>query len=440
MTGSPATTHRELLEVWPGLDVDDRLAAFHTLPRNEADDFFLDLSSYEQAGLLESMGRGERRLWMRLLAPDDAADLIQASSEELREELIAQLDDLARSEVRGLLAYREDVAGGRMSPRYARVRPDSSIDEAIAYVRRQAQQVETINYVYAVDDSGRLVGVLGFRDLFAADPNKQVRDIMRTRFISVNEKADQEQVAQIFRQHHLLAVPVVDEAGRIQGIITVDDIVSVLQEEASEDIQRLGGSEVLNVPYLDAGFLDMVKQRAGWLAILFVGEMLTASAISYFEDEIAKAVVLALFLPLIISSGGNSGSQASTLLVRAIALGEVKLRDWARVLGREVLAGLALGAVLAAIGIVRVLLWQKFSGAYGPHYFAIAVTIAFSLVGVVTFGTIAGSMLPFLLRRCGLDPASASAPFVATLVDVTGLVIYFNLAALLLKNTLLKGY
>lgn len=439
MTVTPATTHRELIEVWPDLDTDDRLSAFHALPRHEADDFFLDLSSYDQAGLIETMPAGERRLWIRLLAPDDVVDLIQASSDELRDDLVAQLDDVARSEVRALLAYREDVAGGRMSPRYARVRPDSSIDEAIAYVRRQAKQVETINYVYAVDDDGRLVGVLGFRDIFAADPSKQVRDIMRTRFISVNEKTDQEHVAQIFRQHHLLAIPVVDDAGRIQGIITVDDIVSVLQEEASEDIQRLGGSEVLNVPYLEAGFLEMVKQRAGWLAILFVGEMLTASAMSFFADEISKAVVLALFLPLIISSGGNSGSQASTLLVRAIALGEVRLRDWGRVLSREILAGLALGTVLALIGITRIILWQQVRGTYGPHYMAIAITIAFSLVGVVTFGTIAGSMLPFILRRCGLDPASASAPFVATLVDVTGLIIYFNLAALILKNSLLKG-
>lgn len=434
------TTHRELLEVWSSLDDAERLQAFHALPRAEADDFFLDLSSYDQAGLVESMPPGERRLWLRLLAPDDVVDLIQASPGESRESLVALLDNVSKKEVRALLAYREDAAGGRMSPRYARVRPDSTIDEAIAYVRRQAQQVETINYVYAVDDAERLVGVLGFRELFAADPSKRVLDVMRTRFISVNEKTDQEHVAQIFRQHHLLAVPVLDDEGRIQGIITVDDIVSVLQEEASEDIQRLGGSEVLNVPYLDAGFLEMVKQRAGWLAILFVGEMLTASAMSFFEGEIARAVVLALFLPLIISSGGNSGSQASTLLVRAIALGDVRLRDWFRVLQRELLTGLALGTVLALIGMGRIVVWQQFSGSYGPHYFAIAITIAFSLVGVVTFGTVTGSMLPFILRRFGLDPASASAPFVATLVDVTGLVIYFNLAAFILRGSLLKGF
>jgi magnesium transporter len=431
------TTHRELLDLWPDLNISERLAAFAELPRREADDFFLDLSARDQASLIASMPDGERRLWLRLLAPDDAADVIQASLPYSRENLLSHLDDTSRNEVRALLAYKEDAAGGRMSPRYARVRPDSTVDEAISYLRHQARDVETINYVYAVDDAGRLVGVLSFRDLFAAMPEQYIRDIMRTRFIAVHGSADQEQVAQLFRQHHLLAIPVVDDEDRIQGIITVDDIVSVLQQEASEDIQRLGGSEVLDRPYLQISFWQMVQKRAGWLAILFIGEMLTASAMGFFETEIAKAVVLALFLPLIISSGGNSGSQASTLIVRAIALEEVRLRDWVRVVRREILAGIALGTVLAVIGLARILIWQGVRGTYGRHYLLIAFTIACSLVGVVTFGTIAGSMLPFILRRCGLDPASASAPFVATLVDVTGLIIYFNLAALILRGTLL---
>ena len=431
------TTHRELLDLWPDLNVSERLAAFAELPRREADDFFLDLSSRDQASLIVSMPDSERRLWLRLLAPDDAADLIQAASSSSRENLLNHLDDTSRNEVRALLAYKEDAAGGRMSPRYARVRPDSTVDEAISYLRHQARDVETINYVYAVDDSDRLVGVLSFRDLFAATPNQHVRDIMRTRFITVHDSTDQEHVAQLFRQHHLLAIPVVNDEGHIHGIITVDDIVSVLQQEASEDIQRLGGSEVLDRPYLQISFRQMVQKRAGWLAVLFVGEMLTASAMGYFEEEIVKAAVLALFLPLIISSGGNSGSQASTLIVRAIALGEVRLRDWFRVVRREILTGVALGTVLAVIGLARILIWQGLFGTYGQYYLLIALTIACSLVGVVTFGTIAGSMLPFILRRFGLDPASASAPFVATLVDVTGLIIYFNLAALILRGTLL---
>ncbi len=272
------TTHRELLDLWPDLNIGERLAAFADLPRHEADDFFLDLSSRDQASLIASMPDGERRLWLRLLAPDDAADLIQALPPSLRENLLSHLDDNSRNEVCALLAYKEDVAGGRMSPRYARVRPDSTVDEAIAYLRHQAREVETINYVYAVDGAGRLVGVLSFRDLFAAAPGQHVRDIMRTRFITVHPSTDQEQVARLFRRHHLLAIPVIDNYERIQGIITVDDMMSVLQQEASEDIQRMGGSESLDHPYLEIGFWEMVRKRAGWLAILFVGEMLTASA------------------------------------------------------------------------------------------------------------------------------------------------------------------
>ena len=422
---------------WSRLGPEERLKVFQALPREEADNFFLDLPVYDQAELIRAMPMGERRLWLRLLPPDDAADLVQEFQPRERPAILGELDESTRSEVAGLLAYKEDVAGGRMSPRFARLRPDSSVDEAIAYLRKQGSLVETIYYAYAVDDEQRLAGVVSLRDLFVADRTKRIRDVMRTQFVSVPENADQEEVAKLFRQHHLLAIPVLDNGRHMKGIVTIDDIVSVIQEEASEDIQKMGGSEVLEGPYLDISFLQMVKKRAGWLAVLFLGEMLTATAMGYFADEIAKAVVLALFLPLIISSGGNSGSQATTLVIRAMALGEVRLRDWFRVVRREICAGLVLGAVLAVIGLTRILVWQKISGAYGTHYPLIAITIACSLVGVVTFGTIAGSMLPFVLRRCGLDPASASAPFVATLVDVTGLIIYFSFAAIILRGTLL---
>ncbi len=430
-------TANSLADLWPSLSAIERLREFQSLPRDAADDFFLDLPAYDQAELIRSMPTGERRLWLRLLAPDDAADLAQEFELNQRGDILRELDDSTRNEVTALLAFKEDVAGGRMSPRFARVRPESTVDEAIAYLRRQANHVETIYYAYAVDDDQKLLGVVSFRDLFAADRTKRIKDVMRTRFVCVPENTDQEEVAKLFRQHHLLAIPVVDSAGHIKGIVTIDDIVSVIQEEASEDIQKLGGSEVLDGPYLDVSFIDMVRKRAGWLAILFLGEMLTATAMGYFADEIAKAVVLALFLPLIISSGGNSGSQATTLVIRAMALGEVRLRDWFRVVRRELMAGLVLGFVLACIGLTRILVWQKISGAYGVHYLLVALTIACSLIGVVTFGTIAGSMLPFLLRRVGLDPASASAPFVATLVDVTGLIIYFSFAAFILRGTLL---
>jgi len=426
-----------LADRWSTLGPEDRLQLFQALPRDEADDFFLGLPAHDQAELIRTMPTGERRLWLRLLAPDDAADLAQEFPPDQRDQILRELDESTRSEVAGLLAYKEDVAGGRMSPRFARLRPDSTVDEAIAYLRRQARLVETIYYAYAVDDEQHLLGVVSLGDLFVAERTRRIQDVMRTRYIAVPENADQEEVAKLFRQHHLLAIPVVDAGRHIKGIITVDDIVSIIQEEASEDIQKMGGSEVFDKPYLEISFLEMVRKRAGWLAILFVGEMLTATAMGYFADEIAKAVVLALFLPLIISSGGNSGSQATTLVIRAMALGEVRLRDWFRVVRREIFAGLVLGTVLAAIGLTRILIWQKISGAYGVHYVLVALTIASSLIGVVTFGTIAGSMLPFILRRCGLDPASASAPFVATLVDVTGLIIYFTFAAFILRGTLL---
>jgi magnesium transporter len=312
-----------------------------------------------------------------------------------------------------------------------------TVDEAIAYLRIQVGTVETIYYAYVLNTEQKLLGVISFRDLFSADRHRQVQDVMRTNFISVTEDMDQEEVARQFEEYALLAVPVVDGAGRMKGIVTVDDIVEVVEEEASEDIQRVGGMEALDAPYMRTGFRELVHKRAGWLAILFLGEMLTATAMSYYEDEIAQAVVLAVFIPLIISSGGNSGSQATTLVVRAMALGELGLKDWWRVLRRELGAGIVLGFILAAIGVTRILLWEVVSGSYGEHYSRIAATVGLSLAGVVLFGTISGSMLPFALRRAGFDPASASAPFVATLVDVTGLVIYFTVATAVLRGTLL---
>lgn len=374
---------------------------------------------------------------MRLLAPDDAADLVQLAPESKQTQLLDLLDTSTRQEVTALLAYKEDQAGGLMSPRFARLRPEMTVDEAISYLRRQSAQLETLYYAYAVDSDQRLLGVVSFRDLFTADREKRVRDVMRTQFVSVTDEMDQEEVARLFAQHHLLAIPVLDAQQRMQGIVTVDDIVHIVEREAGEDIQKIGGSEALDEPYLRIGFVKMMKKRGGWLAALFLGEMLTATAMGFFEKEIAKAVVLALFIPLIISSGGNSGSQATTLVIRAMALGEVGLGQWWRVVRRELGAGIALGTLLGTIGMTRILLWQAVARPYGEHYMLVALTVAFSLLGVVTFGTVAGSMLPFILRRVGVDPASASAPFVATLVDVTGLVIYFTIASAIMRGTLL---
>ena len=430
-------TSTELSQQWTDLSDPERLETFRKLPRDRAEEFFLGLSSWDQVRLLLALPDSERRSWLRLLPPDDAADLLQLAPEEERPSLAAQLDDVTRREVSALLAYKEDAAGGLMNPRFARLRPDMTTDEAISYLRRQVDQLETVHYVYALDGSQHLLGVLSFRDLFTADRSKLVRDIMRTEFVSVSEHTDQEIVARLFSKHHLLAIPVLDSAGRMQGIVTADDIVDVVEQEASEDIQKVGGTEALEGPYLQMRFWQMVKKRAGWLTILFVGEMLTATAMGHFEEEIQRAVVLALFVPLIISSGGNSGSQATTLVIRAMALGELRLRDWWKVVSRELVTGIVLGSVLAAIGMTRIVLWQAIGKSYGEHYLLIGSTVACSLIGVVLFGTVAGSMLPFVLRRMGLDPASASAPFVATLVDVTGLVIYFTIASVILTGTLL---
>jgi magnesium transporter len=428
----------ELKEIWSIASRGECAEGFRLLPRGEAEELFFTLSSRDQAELLLELPADERRSWMRLLAPDDAADLLQAAPDSERGALIGLLDDPTRKEVNALLAYEEDAAGGLMNPRYARLRPEMTADEAISYLRKQARErFETIYYVYVLDEQQRLLGVVSFRELFSAAPEKLVREIMRTDVVTVREDQDQESVSRVFATRHLLAVPVVDAENRIKGIITVNDIVDVVQEEATEDIQKFGGLEALDEPYLKIAFTRMVRKRGGWLAALFLGETLTATAMAFFEDEIARAVVLALFVPLIISSGGNSGSQASTLVIRAMALGEVKLRDWWRVARREIASGVVLGSLLGSIGFFRIVVWQAVSPLYGEHYLLVALTVFGSLIGVVTFGTVTGSLLPFILRRLGFDPASASAPFVATLVDVTGLVIYFSVATVLLRGTLL---
>ncbi|HZR11189.1 MAG TPA: magnesium transporter [Myxococcales bacterium] len=428
----------ELREAWPALSAEERAEGLRLLPRDTAEDLFFSLGGQQQADVLAALPPPEQRSWVRGLAPDDAADLIQESPPEQRDRLLSMLDDQTRKEVQALLAYREDHAGGLMNPRFARLRPEMTVDEAVTYLRRQTRQsVEMTYYAYVLDSSQRLLGVVSFRELMAARGDRHISEVMKTDVHSVDADADQEAVARLFRSTGLMAIPVVDGEQRMKGVVTLDDIVDVVSEEATEDIQKLGGSESLGEPYLTIALHRMIKKRAGWLAALFLGEMLTATAMGVFEKEIDRAVVLALFVPLIISSGGNSGSQATSLVIRAMALGELRLRDWFRVIRRELGAGLALGSILGSIGLVRILLWQVFFKTYGEHYLLVGLTVALSLVGVVTFGTFAGSLLPFLLRRLGFDPASASAPFVATLVDVTGLIIYFSMASAILTGTLL---
>jgi len=431
------TAADELLDQWPHLRKSERVAGFEGLPREQMDNFFLALDAKSQSDLVLALPEGERRMVVRLLAPDHAADLLQKSPTSKREYLMGLMDDMTRQDARALLAYREDAAGGLMNPRFARLRPEASIDEAITYLRQELRHVETIYYAYVLDEQQRLQGVVSLKDLVLADPKKTVKDVMTTKLYKVSEDTGQEPIAHLLSVHDIQAIPVVDRDGRMKGIVTADDVIDMLREEDTAKIQKIGGMEALDGPYLETGLFAMIRKRAGWLVILFLGEMLTATAMSHYERQIEEAVVLALFIPLLVSSGGNSGSQATTLIIRAIALGQLRLRDWWRVFSRELVAGLVLGTVLGMIGFIRIIMWQAVAKSYGEHYILVALTIALSLIGIVTFGSVTGSMLPFILRRCGLDPASASAPFVATLVDVTGLIIYFTVAKLILTGTLL---
>lgn len=399
---------------------------------------FHQLSPAEQFSVLIESPPPERLALMRMLPLDDAADLVQAAPVEQRDGLLELLEAAARYEVTALLAYAEDVAGGLMNPRFVRLRPEFSVDEAIRYLRIHGRDfAQPIGDAYVLDAQQRLLGIVSPLDLFSSPVNQTIERVMTKDPISVSEDADQELVSQIFRKYDLLAAPVVDGFGRMKGVVTADDIVDVLAEEATEDVQKIGGAGPLDAPYLQTRFSSMLRSRGGWLALLFLGEMLTATAMGWYEDQLSRAIVLVLFLPLIISSGGNAGSQATTLVIRAMALGEVKLRDWWRVVRREFVVGLALGILLAMIGALRIVVWQGLFDSYGEHYLLIVLTVSLSLVGVVLWGVMAGSLLPFILRLGGLDPASASAPFVATIVDVTGLVIYFSIAGVVLRGTLL---
>jgi magnesium transporter len=428
----------ELRDAWPVLSRPDRVAGFRLLPRDQAEELFLVLGDREHAELLEDLPPAEARSWIRLLPPDDVADCLQQAAPARREQLAALLDESTRAEVRALLAYAEDEAGGLMSPRFARLRPDMRVDEAVSYLRRQTKdRAETIYYVYVLDQEQRLLGVVSFRELLTAEATRLVRDIMHTDFVSIPEDMDQEAVSEVFAETDFLALPVVDPQGHIKGIVTVDDIVDVVKEEATEDIHKMGGVAALGAPYLEIGLLAMLRKRGGWLSILFVSEMLTTTAMAHFQDELARAVLLSIFQPLILSAGGNSGSQATTLIIRAMVLGEVRLRDWFHVMRREIVSGFALGLMLGAMGMARIVLWHVAFHDYGTHYLLVGMTVSSSVILVVLWGTLVGSMLPLVLRRLGLDPASASAPFVATLVDVSGLVIYFSIASMILRGTLL---
>jgi magnesium transporter len=369
--------------------------------------------------------------------PDDRTWLFEELPASAAKQLLQLLSPDERKIAVQLLGYPENSVGRLMTPDYIAVKPSYSIQETLDYIREHGQNKETLNIVYVVDEKGKLIDDIKIKDFLLAPLNQTVSDLMTENFVALHVYDDQETAVEAFKKYDRVALPVVDRAGILIGIVTVDDVFDIAEEEATEDMHKQAAMEALDEPYSSIPLLEMIKKRAGWLAVLFLGEMFTASAMAFFEDEIAKAVILAMFVPLIISSGGNSGSQAATLVVRAMALGEVTIKDWFFVIRRELITGLTLGSILAVIGFLRIFVWQMASHIYGEHWFFVALTVSTSLVGVVMWGTITGSMLPFILKKFGFDPTSSSAPFVATLVDVTGLVIYFSVAIFILSGRLL---
>jgi magnesium transporter len=371
------------------------------------------------------------------LPADDRTAFLEELPSEVVKELIRLLDPEERKITLSLLGYPEGSVGRLMTPDYIAVQVDWTMTEVLDQIRKEGKNSETIDVIYVVNDRGEFVDDIRIREILLADPSKVVEEIIDYRSITLNVNDAQEMANQIFKMNNRVALPVVDDKNILLGIVTIDDVLWVANEEFSEDMQKIGGTEALNEPYLEIPIPKLFKKRVVWLIVLFLGEMLTASAMGYFEDEIAKAVVLALFVPLIISSGGNSGSQASTLIIQAMAVGEITLSDWWKVLRREILSGILLGVVLGVIGFFRVIVWNSIFHTYGENSFLIGLTVGSSLIGVVLWGTITGSMLPIFLKRLGADPATSSAPFVATLVDVTGLIIYFSLAFMLMQGILL---
>lgn len=391
------------------------------------------------SAILMELTRPERLPVLETLAEDRMADLLQDLDHEDQEQILGRLSQATRTSIMRLMHYPADTAGGIMTTEFLQVPMSWDVAQTLQHIREVESTRETVYAIYVVNEQQQLEFVVPLRKLVCADPQAALTELWSGDSpIAVQALTDKEAVAQLIRRHDFLAIPVVDEANAIIGIVTVDDVIDALMDEAAEDMNRFGGAEHIGKPYLQAGFSTMIRKRGGWLAILFLGEMLTASAMQYYEIQLEKAVVLAMFIPLIMSSGGNSGSQATSLLIRGLALGEVRVGDWWRVLLRELPVGLVLGTMLGAIGFVRIEVWQHLGlYDYGEHSLLIAFTIWLALVGIVTFGSCIGSMLPFILQRVGFDPASASAPLVATLVDVLGLVIYFSVAAMLLTGTLL---
>lgn len=396
---------------------------------------FLDFNiQYE---LLKGLPMQQVGSILNRVSPDDRTALLERLPKETKKKWLSLLSDEERKVAKRLLRYPEDSIGRLMTPDYLVVKQDWPMSQVLTYIRKHGKEMETLNMLYVTDSQGVLIDELEIKQVLLAEPDRLIEELMDNQYVSLNARDDQEMAIKLFRSHDKFALPVTDFDGLLLGIVTIDDLLDVIEEEDTEDIHKLGGTEALDEPYLQIAFPKMIQKRGVWLIVLFLGEMLTATAMGYFEDEISKAVVLALFVPLIISSGGNTGSQSATLIIRAMALGEVSITDWWRIMRREIYSGLTLGFMLGFIGFLRIVVWSAFSDMYGEHWLLLAITVGLSLIGVVLWGTLSGSMLPLLLKRVGFDPATSSAPFVATLVDVTGLVIYFSISSVVLKGTLL---
>lgn len=429
----------DIAEIFNELSIDQVKFLYNYLDEQIAADVLVELEEDVREEILSSLTSKEiAEQLIDNMDSDDAADVIAELPDDVQGEVLSHMEDSEQaSDIVELLNYDENTAGGLMATELVRVHVSSSVIACVREIRAQADEVENIYAIYVVDDGERLVGLLSLKKLVISPTRAQIADIYDPKVISVKTNTDAEEVANIMDKYNLVVLPVVDALGRLVGRITVDDVVDVRREEETEDVQKMGAMEALEEPYMSTPFPQMIKKRVGWLIVLFLGETLTATAMSFFEDQIAKAVILALFIPLIISSGGNSGSQASTLIIRALALGEITVRDWWKIIKKEFSTGLVIGVILGCIGFARVALWSYFVSSYGPHWQMIALTVGCALVGVVMWGTMMGSLLPLALKRLGLDPAVSSAPFVATLVDVTGLVIYFTFSIIFLRGTIL---
>ncbi|MBT9393088.1 magnesium transporter [Hymenobacter sp. NST-14] len=417
----------------------EQLIIFRLLPLQLATEVFEYLDLDIQKHFLANLSQEKISDILNEMSPDDRTALLEFLPDELVRELIQTLSEAERKVTLELLGYPEYSVGRLMTPDYIAIRETWTVQQVLEYIRRHGGQSETLNVLYVTDERGKLIDDIRIREFLLAAPDVRVSELMDRRFISLSSMQDQEEAIDEFRRNDRVALPVVNDQGVLFGIVTIDDILDIREEEDTEDIQKLGGSEALDEPYLATSIWNMVKKRAGWLVILLLGEMLTTSAMHHFEDDLQKAAVLGLFIPLIISAGGNAGSQATSLIIRAMSLGEFTVSDWWLILRRELISGLLLGLILGVVGSLRIVLWANYvdPNYFGPYWALIAVTVGFSLLGIVLWGALSGAMLPMLLKRLGLDPATSSAPFVATLVDVTGLIIYFSVATAVLRGTLL---